>query len=91
MCGKASINLVNNAGVIGNLVSGVHASLPAPLRAVLTINEAQGSVHPCVLCQLLIAQTYEFIVAGAFLFKDSDAMNLVISNVDVWMGIALSL
>ena len=42
-CGNASINLVNNAGVIGNLVSGVSASLPAPLRAVLTINEAQGS------------------------------------------------
>ena len=79
ICGNASIILVSSGGVIGNLVSGVPASSPAPLRAALTKNDAQGSSQSCVLCQLLIAQTYEFIVAGAFLFIDSDAMNLIIS------------
>ena len=71
--GKVAISFLNMSGVIGNLASGAPVSLLAPFRAVFTLNVAQGSDHPCTLCQLLIAHTYEFIVEGAFLVIDRNA------------------
>ena len=78
--GVALINFPSSSGVIGCLASGVEFFLPAPFKAFFTVNDAQGSSHFLVLCQLLIAHTYEFIVEGAFLDNDKWDMNLLTSR-----------
>ena len=57
-------------GVIGWRVSGVDFPLLAPFKALLTLKEVHGSSQLLVLCHVLIAHTYEFIVDGALLDND---------------------
>ena len=80
MCGKISIKRVNKAMVMGCLVSGAPVSRVTPFKYAFTWNDLHGSRHPMTLCQLAIAQTYECIVDGAFLFSDRYEMKSATSS-----------